>query len=98
MRVARNVEFTIKNGKVEEFNKVLADQVIPMLRKEEGFWNEVTLMHDNLGVGISIWNNRKALEHYEKTTYPKVLAALQPLLEKAPVVKTYDVGLTTLAA
>ena len=45
MRFARNVHFQIKNGKEQEFAGLFEKDVLPMLRKQNGFLEEVTLVN-----------------------------------------------------
>jgi hypothetical protein len=87
----------IKTGKASEFNSLFNTKVIPLLKNQTGFRNEVTLMHENHGIGISMWDDKAALERYEKDVYPTVLKTLTPLLEGSPTVTTYQVTASTLA-
>ena len=96
MRFARNVHFQIKNGKEQEFRTLLEKKVIPMLRKEKGFLEELTLVNKDGALGISIWEDRKNAEAYQSSTYPKVVETLQPVLVGTPRLETYEVGVTTL--
>ena len=90
MRFARNVQFRIKTGKEQEFNGLFEKEVLPMLRKQEGFQEEVTLV-DPKGVhAISLWDNRKNADAYQTTTYPQVLAKLTTVIEGTPTVETYE--------
>jgi quinol monooxygenase YgiN len=90
MRFARNVHFQIKNGKETEFNNLFEKEVLPMLRKQDGFEEEVTLVNPNGAHFISLWNNRKSAETYETATYPQVLAKLTPCIVGTPKVETYE--------
>jgi quinol monooxygenase YgiN len=96
MRFARNVQFQIKNGKEQEFKSLFETKIIPMLRKEKGFLEELTLVNKDRGIGISLWEDRKNAEAYQSSTYPKVVETLQPLLVGTPKLETYDVSVTTL--
>jgi heme-degrading monooxygenase HmoA len=98
MRFARNVRFQIKNGKEQEFNNLFEREVLPMLRKQDGFQEEVTLVNKAGAVGISLWNDRKSAENYETGTYPQVLAKLTPVIEGTPKVETYETASTYLRA
>lgn len=90
MRFARNVQFRIKTGKEQEFNGLFEKEVLPMLRKQEGFQEEVTLV-DPKGVhAISLWDNRKSADAYQTETYPQVLAKLTTVIEGTPTVETYE--------
>ncbi len=96
MNYARNVLFQIRNGKEKEFTKVFETEVLPTLRKQSGFKEEVTLLDGNRGLGISLWEDRGSAETYQTTTYPRVLEKLSPMLEGTPRVENYQVGATTL--
>ena len=90
MKFARNVHFQIKSGKETEFTSLFEKEVVPMLRKQNGFQEEVTLVNPKGAHFISLWDNRKDAETYETATYPQVLAKLNVFLEGAPKVETYE--------
>jgi quinol monooxygenase YgiN len=90
MRYARDVHFQIKSGKETEFNNLFEKEVLPMLRKQEGFQEEVTLVNPKGAQFISLWDNRKNAETYATATYPQVLAKLNPLIVGTPNVETYE--------
>ncbi len=96
MKFARNVHFQIKNGKEKEFTTLFEDEVLPMLRKQSGFQQELTLVNPNGAIGISLWNDRKSAETYQTATYPQVLAKLAPVIEGTPKVETYETASTYL--
>jgi len=98
MQFARNVHFKIKNGKEKEFTTLFEKEVIPMLRKQSGFQNELTLVNPDGALGISLWENRKSAEAYQTSTYPQILEKLNPVIVGTPKVETYDVTATTLHA
>ena len=98
MKFARNVQFQIKNGKEQEFVRLFENDVLPMLRKQPGFKEEVTLLEGNRGVGISLWDNRSSAETYQNSTYPRVVEKLSPVIEGTPRVETYQVAMTMLGA
>ena len=45
-------------------------EVVPMLRKQNGFLEEVTLVNPKNAIGISLWDNRQSAEAYQTGTYP----------------------------
>lgn len=94
MRFARNVQFRIKNGKEQEFNSLIEKEVVPMLRKQSGFQQEVTLVNPTGAIAISVWDDRKSAETYQTATYPQVLAKLTPVIEGTPKVETYETATT----
>ncbi len=94
MKFARNVQFQFKSGKETELNTLFEKEVLPMLRKQEGFEEEVTLLNPKGAYFISLWDNRKHAETYEKATYPQVLAKLNPFIVGTPIVETYETAST----
>lgn len=98
MRYARNVHFRIKVGKEQEFNTLFEKEVLPILRKQAGFQEEVTLVNKRGALGISLWNDRKSAETYQTAAYPQVLAKLNPVIEGTPTVETYETASSYLRA
>ena len=90
MRFARNVHFQIKNGKEQEFASLFEKDVLPMLRKQNGFLEEVTLVNPKGAHAISLWDNRQNADTYQTATYPQVLAKLTTVIEGTPTVETYE--------
>ena len=98
MRFARNVHFQIKSGKEQEFSNLFEKEVLPMLRKQNGFQQEVTLVNPTGALGISLWDDRKSADTYQTATYPQVLAKLTAVIEGTPKVETYETASTYLRA
>lgn len=90
MKFARNVHVQIKNGKETELNTVFEKEVLPMLRKQDGFLEVVTLVNPKGTQYISLWADRKNAETYQTGTYPQVLAKLTPFIEGTPTVETFE--------
>jgi quinol monooxygenase YgiN len=98
MQYARNVHFQIKPGKEMEFTTLIEKEVLPMLRKQHGFQDELTFVNPNGAVAISLWEDRKSAETYNSSTYSQVLEKLNPVIVGTPKVETYDVTGSTLRA
>lgn len=96
MSFARNVHFSIKNGKVDEFNRLMNTEVLPLMKKETGFRQDLTVLASNTGMSLSVWDDRASAETYNTKTYPEVLKKLNPVLEGTPRVETYDTILTVV--
>jgi heme-degrading monooxygenase HmoA len=90
---ARNVSIQLKpSTTINEFSKTMSEQVLPLLRKQKGFRDEIALTHDNTSVNaISLWDSKEAAEAYDTSAYPEVLKSMEKLIEGAPKVRTYDV-------
>ena len=98
MRFARKVEFSIKSGQEQEFNKVTEAKILPILQKQKGFQDMLVLIHGLEATGISLWDTRSDAESYENTAYANTLESLKPLIEGTPRVEVCDVPITTLHA
>lgn len=96
MKFARTVHFQIKSGKETEFNNLFEKEVLPMLRKQNGFLEGVTLVNPKGAVGFSLWDNRQHAETYGTAAWPQVVAKLTPLIEGTPKVDTYETVSTYL--
>ena len=93
----RNVTMHLKPRSVEEFTKTIENEVIPMLRKQKGFKDELTFIvpDGTEALGISLWDLKADADAYDRGTYPHVLNALSKVIEGTPQVRTYDVSNST---
>jgi len=98
MKFARNVRFELKNGKEQEFNNLFEKEVLPTLRKQNGFQQGVTLTSPTSAVGISLWDDRKSAEAYQTETDKKVLSKLNEVIEGTPKVEVYETASSYLRA
>jgi hypothetical protein len=96
MNYARSVHFSLKNGKVEEFNRLMQTEVLPLLNNEHGFRQNLTLLGGKTGMSISVWEDRACADAYDKTTYPGILKKLSAVLDGTPRVETYDTTFTMI--
>jgi heme-degrading monooxygenase HmoA len=94
---ARCVTMRIKPNVVSEFNQVLEKEVLPLLQKQRGFQDELTLVSPNGSdvLGISLWDKKEDAEAYQRTTFSDVQKSLSKVTEGTPQVQTYDVPLST---
>jgi len=94
---ARNVSIRLKPNSVTEFTKTLENEVIPLLRKQKGFQDEITLVvpGGTEAVGLSLWDQKENAEAYDRDTYPQVLKDLANVVEGTPQVRSYEVGNST---
>jgi hypothetical protein len=89
----RKVTTLLKPNSISKFSRLMEEEIIPMLRKQNGFQGELTFFApDEDGVtGISLWNKASNAEAYSRGTYPVVLKKLATLIEGTPKVATYEV-------
>lgn len=95
--LGRKVSMRLKPHCAVEFTRALEDEVIPLLRKQKGFQDEITFIApDGLeALAISLWDEKENADAYHRRTYPEVKRALAKVLEGIPQVKTYEVSNST---
>ena len=95
---ARTVSFHLKPGLSGEFTRLLDQSILPVLRKQKGFQDEISLVGANKAdaVGISMWDLQENAETYARSAYADVLKTLEPVVEGTPQVQTYEVSSSTL--
>jgi len=96
---ARILTLNLKPNHLDAFKDTIDKQVIPMLRKQDGFQDEITFVGPS-GTEIrtiSFWDKKENAESYNSSTYPEVLKILANVLEGTPQIKNYDVVNSTFA-
>ena len=91
--IARNVTMRLKANSVAEFTQTLEKEIIPLLRKQKGFQDEVTFIVPGKpeAVGISFWDTQENADAYSRGSYPEVLKDLAKVLDGTPQVQNLEV-------
>ena len=94
---ASNIRMQLKPNSNAQFTQTLEKEVLPVLRKQEGFQDEVTFIVPNgtEAVAISFWQTKENAEAYSRSAYPEVLKALNKVVEGSPQLQTYEVSNST---
>ena len=90
---ARNVSIHLKSNMLSDYTRTFEKEVLPLLRKQNGFKDEITFAGGG-GVdvtAISLWENKADADTYNTTTYPQVLKTMERFIEGTPKVQTSDV-------
>jgi len=90
---ARNVSIHLKPNTLSDYTQTFEKEVLPLLRKQNGFKDEITFAAPS-GVdvtAISLWENKADAEAYNTNTYPQVLKTMARFIEGTPKVQTSDV-------
>lgn len=97
---SRHVTVQIKNSWMPEIPQVFEKEVLPLLRRQKGFLDEVLFVTPEKTeiVAISLWENKEFAEIYNREFYPEVVRILNKYVVGSPVVKTYQVQYATLPA
>ena len=94
---ARKVSMHLKPNCAADLTQRLEKEIIPMLRKQNGFKDEVSFIstEGKEAFGISLWDRKENAEAYDRMTYPAVVKILEKLVEGTPEVETYQVSNST---
>lgn len=94
---ARNVSFHLKPGRAAEFAKLLDKDIIPVLRKQKGFQDEIAFVSPGGSdvISISVWDLKENADRYAGGAYAGVLKALEQVLEGTVQVQAYEVSNST---
>jgi hypothetical protein len=87
----------LKPHSLAEFTQRLEKQIIPLLRKQNGFQDEISFVGpgETKVFGISLWQNKENAESYNRATYPEVTRLLAGLVDGTPQVETFEVSNST---
>jgi hypothetical protein len=94
---ARSVSFHLKPGRAAEFTRILDNNILPVLRNQKGFQDEIALVAPGGAdaVGISVWDLKENAETYARGAYDGVVKALEQVVEGTPRVQLYEVASST---
>jgi hypothetical protein len=90
---ARRVAMQLKPNCVPEFTQKLEKEIIPLLKKQNGFQDEITFVAPSGKevFGMSLWDRKESAEAYNRTTYPEVAKLLDKMVEGTPLIESYEV-------
>ena len=91
--IARNVTMHLKPNSSAEFTQTFQKEIIPLLRKQKGFQDEITFIvpGERDAVGVSFWDKQENADAYSRGTYPEVLKFLRNVLDGTPQVQHFEV-------
>ena len=94
---ARRVYMHLKANSVPEFTQRLEKQILPLLRKQKGFQDEITFVGQSgtEAFAISLWDKAEDAEAYNRATYSEVTKILASLVEGPAQLETFNVANST---
>jgi hypothetical protein len=95
---ARRVSLDLKSSSnVADFTEMFEKEVLPMLRKQKGFKDELMFVQPGgtKAFGISLWDRKEDAEVYGRDTYPAIEKILSKFVEGSARVASYDVRNST---
>ena len=87
----------LKPNKGMSLPRRLENEILPLLRKQNGFEDEITLAsrEGKKAVAISLWDRKESADMYSRDGYPRVLESLAKVVDGTPEVHAYEVGNST---
>ena len=94
---AHRVYMKLKPNSIAEFTERVEKDVLPLLRKQRGFQDEITFVGKGgrEAFGISLWDKAENAEAYNGGTYAEVAKILANVVEGAPQVEIFEVANST---
>jgi len=95
---ARIVTMRLKPNSVAEFTQTIEKKILPVLRRQKGFRDEITFVPTGGTevIGISLWDQKEHAEAYNTQAYPEVIKELSRVVEGTPRVQTFEVANSTM--
>jgi len=94
---ARNVSIHLKSNMFNDYTRTFEKNVLPLLRQQKGFRDEITLSNPGSVdvIAISLWDTRANAEAYDTNAYPEVLRTLARMIDGTPQVQTFEAVTST---
>ena len=94
---ARHITLQLKPTMVNEFPVTFEKEILPLLRKQKGFLDELLLFTPEKRevVAISLWETKEFAETYTRELYPQIEKIVNRFAEGVPMVKKYEVEHST---
>src|SRR5213595_1938389 len=89
---AREVSLHLKANAGNDFTRMIEKDILPRLRKQTGFADELTFLNPNGtdAVAISLWDRKENAD-----AYTQVLRDLATVVEGTPAVQGFEVANST---
>ncbi|MFZ0518509.1 MAG: hypothetical protein WBF45_10740 [Acidobacteriaceae bacterium] len=90
---ARNVSIHLKSNTLSDYTRTFENDVLPLLRKQNGFRDEITFSNPsgNDVTAISLWDNKANADAYNTNTFHEVTKLLAKVLDGTPKVQSGEV-------
>lgn len=94
---ARTVTMSVKAGALAAFTELIESEIIPIVRRLEGFQDALTLIEPDGrdAVGISLWSRRADADRYGRSAEREVMSRLSGLLDDFGPAKTLRLSNST---
>jgi hypothetical protein len=90
---ARSISIHLKPNSVAEFTRLIDEETLPLLWKQEGFQDEMTFVVPGGAEAfeISLWDHKENADAFNRNVYPRALKTWENVVEGTPEIRTYEV-------
>ena len=94
---AREVVLQLKPNVVNELPVTFEKEILPLLRRQKGFLDELLLVTPEKREleAISLWETKEYAETYNRELYPQIEKIMARFIEGTPVVKKFEAEYST---
>ena len=94
----RKVSFDLKPNSLNDFKSRQEKEIVPILRKQKGFQEVITLVTpDKKHVqAISLWDKAENAEAYDRASFAEVTRLLSSVIDGKPRVEPMEVTTSTI--
>lgn len=93
----RQVYAHFKPDKFDLLNRRLEDDVIPLLKKQKGFRDELSFFdkEKDEAYAMSFWDTKEDAEKYQRDVYPKISKKMEDAIVGTPKIRSFEVSNST---
>jgi heme-degrading monooxygenase HmoA len=94
---ARRLTMQLHQNDAADFSRVVDSEIIPLLRKQPGFRDELVLINPTASQveTISLWNSQESADAFGKGAYSDMLKLIGRFIKDKPRLLGYPVAKTT---
>jgi antibiotic biosynthesis monooxygenase len=94
---ARHITIQLKPTMLNQFPVAFEKEILPLLRKQKGFLDELLLVTPEKRevVAISLWETKEYADTYTRELYPQIEKIVTRFAEGFPVINKYEVEYST---
>jgi heme-degrading monooxygenase HmoA len=87
----------LKPNSLTEFTQKVEMEIIPLLRKQSGFQDEITFVSPGgkEAFALSLWDKAEDAEAYNRGAYSAIAKIMATMIEGSPRVETFEVANST---
>ena len=94
---ARTVRMQLKPESLSEYTQLMEEEVIPLLRRQQGFADEISFVRPSgkVAIGITLWEGKESADAYQSGVHPDVMKTLASVVDGTPRVRSFQVSNST---